>query len=162
MADHILLSYKGFIQVLSIPLSFGARKVPIKGLNDSVYIISVVCITSVSLAVIIACFAIYCMNNQRRVNTLAAVYSIGFWISATIILLLVFVPKVMVYAVNVLPSPVACHRCTIYYTVISTISSISCKCTTCIVIQMKMNLLPMNIANNITFPLWRSKLRNWK
>ncbi|KAL5499598.1 hypothetical protein EMCRGX_G011046 [Ephydatia muelleri] len=87
----ILLSYKGFVQVLSIPLAFGARKVPIKGLNDSVYIISIVYITSVSLAVIIACFAT--LNNQGRVNTLAAVYSIGFWISATIILLLVFVPK---------------------------------------------------------------------
>ena len=112
----ILLSYKGFIQVLSIPLAFGARKVPIKGLNDSIYIISIIYITSVSLAVIIVCFAT--LNNQGLVNVLAAVYSIGFWISASVILLLVFVPKVSLSwhrlsnICRCTVSPVA-HMCTV-------------------------------------------------
>ena len=60
MADHIV-KLQGFHPG---SLEFGARKVPIKGLNDSVYIISIVYITSVSLAVIIACFAI--LNNQSE------------------------------------------------------------------------------------------------
>ena len=78
--------------MLSIPLAFGAKKVSIKGLNDSKYTIAIVYITSVCLAVIIACFAT--LNSSGTVNTLAAVYSVGFWISASVILLLVFVPKV--------------------------------------------------------------------
>lgn len=98
----ILVTYKALVQVSAIPLAFSVRKVKMRGLNDSKYIVSIVYITSISLAVIIVCFAaIY-----DSVNASAAVYSFGAWITATIILSLLFIPKVSV--ILVLPVIILC------------------------------------------------------
>eukprot|EP00731_Ephydatia_muelleri_P021204 Em0013g931a len=66
----VLFGYKGLIQVVAILLAFGTRKVKVKGLDDSNF-----------------------ATLRDKVNTLAAIYSLGFWCAATIILLLVFIPK---------------------------------------------------------------------
>lgn len=86
----VLIAYKAMLQAIAIPLAFAIRKVKTKGLNDSKYLVAIVFITSISLAVIIVCFAaIY--NN---VNASAAIYSFGTWITSTTILGLLFIPKV--------------------------------------------------------------------
>eukprot|EP00731_Ephydatia_muelleri_P012366 Em0006g1260a len=85
----ILIAYKAILQASAIPLAFAIRKVKTKGLNDSKYLVAIVFITSISLAVIIVCYAaIY-----DHVNTSAAIYSIGAWITSTTILSLLFIPK---------------------------------------------------------------------
>ena len=61
-----------------------------KGLNDSKYIAAIIYVTSICLVVVFISFA----TLDGMVNTLAAIYSLGFWCAATTILLLVFVPKV--------------------------------------------------------------------
>ena len=71
-------------------LSFGIRKVKVKGLDDSKYIAAAVYVTSIVLAVVIV--ATYTLNDY--VNGFPALVSIGFFIGTTFILLLVFIPKV--------------------------------------------------------------------
>ncbi|KAL5470784.1 hypothetical protein EMCRGX_G028803 [Ephydatia muelleri] len=85
----VLFGYKGLIQVVAILLAFGTRKVKVKGLDDSKYIAAIIYVTSICLVVVIISFA----TLRDKVNTLAAIYSLGFWCAATIILLLVFIPK---------------------------------------------------------------------
>ncbi|KAL5470787.1 hypothetical protein EMCRGX_G028806 [Ephydatia muelleri] len=85
----VLFGYKGLIQVIAILLAFGTRKVKVKGLNDSKYIAAIIYVTSICLVVVIISFA----TLRDKVNTLAVIYSLGFWCAATIILLLVFIPK---------------------------------------------------------------------
>ena len=86
----ILITYKVLVQISAVPLAFAIRKVKMKGLNDSKYLISIVYITSISLAVTIVCFAAL----YEKVNTSAAIYSIGAWVTSTVILCFMFVPKV--------------------------------------------------------------------
>ena len=87
----VLFGYKALIQVVAILLAFGTRKVKVKGLDDSKYIAAIIYVTSICLVVVIISF----MTLQDKVNTVAAIYSFGFWCGATTILLLVFVPKVI-------------------------------------------------------------------
>ena len=87
----ILLGYKGIIQIVAILLAFGTRKVKVKGINDSKYIAAIIYVTSICLVMIMVSFA----TLGDRVNTLAAIFSFGFWCAATTILLLVFLPKVL-------------------------------------------------------------------
>ncbi|KAL5470791.1 hypothetical protein EMCRGX_G028810 [Ephydatia muelleri] len=77
----VLFGYKGLIQVIAILLAFGTRKVKVKGLNDSKYIAAIIYVTSICLVVVIISFA----TLRDKVNTLAAIYSLGFWCAATII-----------------------------------------------------------------------------
>ena len=86
----VLFGYKGLIQVVAILLAFGTRNVKVKGLNDSKYIAAIIYVTSICLVVVIISFA----TLRDKVNTLVAIYSLGFWCAATNILLLVFIPKV--------------------------------------------------------------------
>eukprot|EP00731_Ephydatia_muelleri_P021180 Em0013g907a len=86
----VLFGYKGLIQVVAILLAFGTRNVKVKGLNDSKHIAAIIYVTSICLVVVIISFA----TLRDKVNTLVAIYSLGFWCAATIILLLVFIPKV--------------------------------------------------------------------
>eukprot|EP00731_Ephydatia_muelleri_P021183 Em0013g910a len=85
----VLFGYKGLIQVVAILLAFGTRNVKVKGLNDSRHIAAIIYVTSICLVVVIISFA----TLRDKVNTLAVIYSLGFWCAATIILLLVFIPK---------------------------------------------------------------------
>ena len=86
----MLYGYKGLLQVIALLLAFRTRKVKTKGLDDSKYIAVAVYITSIVLAVIIV--ATYTLTDY--VNAFPAVVGSGFLLGTTIILVLVFVPRV--------------------------------------------------------------------
>ena len=86
----VIFGYMALLQIAAIFLAFGTRKVKVKGLNDSLYIAVTIYVTSILLVIIIG--ALLFLNN--RVNTYAATLSTSIFISATVILSLVFVPKV--------------------------------------------------------------------
>ena len=97
----ILYGYKAALQILALVLSFGIRKVKVKGLDDSKYIAAAVYVTSIVLAVVIV--GTYTLNDY--VNGFPALVSIGFFIGTTFILLLVFIPRVRVIIITVEESP---------------------------------------------------------
>jgi hypothetical protein len=65
--------------------------VKVKGLNDAKHIAVVVCFITIAMfATIILTFTL----SSNNVTTYIAIYGIGIWISATIILVIMFMPKV--------------------------------------------------------------------
>ena len=79
------------LQLCALYFSFQTRKVKVKGLNDAKYIAMVVYITTIVMfATIILTFTL----SSNTITTYVTVYGIGIWISATIILAIMFVPKV--------------------------------------------------------------------
>ena len=86
----VLYGYKGLLQVIALLLAFRTRKVKVKGLDDSKYIAAAVYITSIVLAVIIV--STYTLADY--VNVFPAVVGSGFLLGTTMILVLVFVPRV--------------------------------------------------------------------
>ena len=86
----VLYGYKMVLQVIALVFAFATRKVKVKGLDDSKYIAAAIYVTSVVLA-----FAIITSFSLRDfVNVFATLFSTGFFIGTTVILGLVFVPKV--------------------------------------------------------------------
>lgn len=71
-------------------LAFQTRKVKVKGLNDAKHIAIVVCFITVTMFTTIA----LTFTLSSNVTTYIVIYGIGIWISATIILVIMFVPKV--------------------------------------------------------------------
>lgn len=86
----IVFGYKALLQIIAIFLAFGTRKVMIEGLNDAKYIAGIIYVTSIVLAVLIVSF----VTLEVYLNALAAVYSTGFTVLATLIMGFVFIPKV--------------------------------------------------------------------
>ena len=86
----MLYGYKAALQIVALVLSFGIRKVKVKGLDDSKYIAAAVYVTSIVLAVVIV--ATYTLDEF--INGYAAVFCTGFSIGTTVILCIVFIPKV--------------------------------------------------------------------
>lgn len=86
----ILYGYKGVLQVFALILAFSIRKVKVKGLDDAKYIAAAVYVTSIVTAVILV--STYTLSDYINLN--ATVFSTGFFLGTTIILILVFVPKV--------------------------------------------------------------------
>ena len=74
-------------------LAFGTRKVKIKGMNDSKYVAAAVYVTSIVLAV--TTVSTYTLMDY--VNVYPAVVGLGFLLGTTVILGLVFVPRVSMY-----------------------------------------------------------------
>ena len=94
----VLFGYKGLLQVIALILAFRTRKVKVKGLDDSKYIAAAIYVTSIVLAVIIV--STYTLRDY--VNVYPAVVGMGFLLGTTMILALVFVPRVSsVYIVRV-------------------------------------------------------------
>ena len=89
----LLYGYKGLLQVISLILAFGTRKVKVKGLNDSKYIAAAIYITSIVLAV--TTVSTYTLMDY--VNAYPAVVGMGFLLGTTMILGLVFVSRVSIY-----------------------------------------------------------------
>ena len=87
----ILYGYKMLLQVIALVLAFSTRKVKVKGLDDAKYIAAAIYVTSIVFAVIIV--ATYALNDF--VNAFPALFCTGFLIGTTVILGLVFVPKVI-------------------------------------------------------------------
>ena len=86
----VLYGYKMVLQVIALVLAFATRKVKVKGLDDSKYIAAATYVASIVLAVIIV--ATYSL--REFVNAFPALFCTGFLIGTTVILGLVFVPKV--------------------------------------------------------------------
>lgn len=78
------------LNVVALFLAFRTRKVKVKGLDDSRYIIASVYITSCILPVTI--IALFTLNHFPTVY--AALIAGGYYVAITAILILVFVPKV--------------------------------------------------------------------
>ena len=86
----ILYGYKMVLQVIALVFAFATRKVKVKGLDDSKYIVAATYVTSIVLTVIIV--ATYSL--REFVNAYPTLFCTGFLIGTTVILGLVFVPKV--------------------------------------------------------------------
>lgn len=85
-----IFGYLALLQIAALFLAFGTRKVKVKGLNDSLYITATVYSTSVLLVFIITVSIIL----SDRVNLYAVLLSTSIIMAATVILGLVFIPKV--------------------------------------------------------------------
>ena len=86
----MLYGYKGLLQIIAIILAYYIRKVKVKGLNDSRYIAAATYITSIVLAIIIV--STYTLADY--VNAFPAVVGVSLLVGTTMILVLVFMPKV--------------------------------------------------------------------
>jgi gamma-aminobutyric acid type B receptor len=87
----ILFGYKGILQILALLLAFRTRNVKVKGLDDSVYIAASVYVTSIVLTVIIV--STYTLRDY--VNAYPAVVGMGLLLGTTMILGLVFIPRMV-------------------------------------------------------------------
>ncbi|CAI8049960.1 Gamma-aminobutyric acid type B receptor subunit 2, partial [Geodia barretti] len=87
----VLFGYKGLLTVIALLLAFHTRKVKVKGLDDSKYIAASIYVTSIVLAVIIV--STYTLNDY--VNAYPAVVGVGFLFGTTVILALVFTPRMV-------------------------------------------------------------------
>ena len=87
----MLYGYKALLQVAALVFSFSIRKVKVKGVNDAKYVAAAVYVTSIVTAVIFV--SLYSLKTF--VNLYAALFSLGFFIGTSVILVLVFIPKVM-------------------------------------------------------------------
>ena len=76
--------------MIALAFTFSIRKVKVKGLDDAKYIAAAIYVTSIVTAVIIV--SIYALKDF--INVYAAIFSGGFFIGTTGILMLVFIPKV--------------------------------------------------------------------
>ena len=81
----------GFLQICALYFAFQTRKVKVKGLNDAKYIAVIVYITT-NIVLVITLVMSFALSNY--VNIFASVYSIGIWVTATVILGVMFIPKV--------------------------------------------------------------------
>ena len=97
----VLYGYKMLLQIIALVFAFATRKVKVKGLDDSKYIAAAIYVTSVVLAIVI----VTSYSLREFVNAFAALFCTGFLIGTTVILGLVFVPKVRTL-----------YRCTRTYT----------------------------------------------
>ena len=92
IALGVLYGYKALLQVIALIFSFSIAKVKIKGLNDAKYITIAVYVTSIVTAVIFV--SLYSLKTY--LNLYATLFSFGFFVGTTVILALVFLPKVSI------------------------------------------------------------------
>ena len=86
----ILYGYKMVLQIIALVLAFATRKVKVKGLDDTKFIVITIYVTSIVLALII--LATYSLKEV--INGFAGLFCTGFLVGTTVILGLVFVPLV--------------------------------------------------------------------
>ena len=92
----ILFGYKAILRIAAIPLAFATRKIKVKGLNDAKFIGGIIYVSSIVIVVIIISFIVL----RKHLNVLAAIYSVGYMVDATVILGLIFIPKVCKHCIN--------------------------------------------------------------
>ena len=90
IALGILFGYKALLQIIALILSFSIGGVKTKGLNDAKHITIAVYVTSIVTAVIF----ISSYTLKTFLNLFAALFSFGILVGTTVILALVFLPKV--------------------------------------------------------------------
>ena len=86
----VLYVYKALLQATACILAFWTRKVHIKVLNDAKYITAIIYTTSILLA--ISVIGVFMLSQYP--NAFAAVFSTCLLIVSTLILALLFIPKV--------------------------------------------------------------------
>lgn len=86
----IILSIEVFLQIVALILAFRIRSVKVKGLDDSLYIVTSINITSI----IIITTLVVNITLASLLNAIKALVSSGYIIAVTSTLLLMFVPKV--------------------------------------------------------------------
>ena len=84
-------------QIAALILAIKIRKVKIKTLNDSKYVVALVYISSMTVAIM----ALMTFSLGAYLNLSNVVYNGGFLFASTMFLLLLFVPKVSVFSVYV-------------------------------------------------------------
>ncbi len=87
-----LYGYKALLQISSVWFAFQIHKVKVKGLNDAIFIVAAVYVTSIMLIIIMV--STYLLEKDY-INVYPATYSLGLLVGATAILALVFIPKVI-------------------------------------------------------------------
>ena len=87
----ILHLYKGVLHVCALFFAFKTRKVKIDGLNNTKYITAIVYTTSITTAIT----AISLLTVMNYINVYAFIYSFGFWLSNSLLLGLLLLPKVV-------------------------------------------------------------------
>ncbi len=85
-----LYGYKALLQVIALILAASIRKIKIKGLNDAIYIVEAIYVTSIVTVVII----VSTYTLEEFVNVRAVVFSFGLLVGTTVILMLTFFPPV--------------------------------------------------------------------
>ena len=85
-----MYGYKVVLQVIGLLFAFSTRNVKVKGLDDSKYIAAATYVTSIVLATTV----IFTFFLANFINAFAVLFSTGIFICTTVILGLVFVPKV--------------------------------------------------------------------
>ena len=86
----MFVSYLSLLQACALYLAFQTRKVKVKGLNDAKYTTVTVYITTIVMFLTV----VISFSLSNYVNAYVAVYSSGIWITATVILGFMFIPKV--------------------------------------------------------------------
>ena len=89
----VLYGYKCLLQAIALILAFNTRKVRVKGLDDSKYIAASIYVTSIVL--IVTTVSTYTIMDY--INIYPAIMGMGFLLGTTMILGLVFIPRVSVY-----------------------------------------------------------------
>ncbi len=86
----VLYGYKALLQIVALVFAVSIRKVKIRGLNNTVYIIAAIYVTSIVTTVII----VSTYTLVELVNVYAVMFSLCLFIGTTVILILVFIPPV--------------------------------------------------------------------
>ena len=86
---YVLYGIKGLLQIIALIFAFSIRKVNVKGLDDSKFVIASVYVGNIGL--LIGLVGSYGMNNYD--NSTIVTFT-AFLIATTSILLLMFMPKV--------------------------------------------------------------------
>lgn len=86
----ILYGYKVLLQICALIFALSIRKVNIQGLNDAVYIIAAIYVTSIVTSI----FVISTYTLAELINVYITVFCFCFFIGTTVILVLVFIPPV--------------------------------------------------------------------
>ena len=85
-----IFAYLVVLQIIGIILSFQTRKVKVQGLGDSKYIATIVYISSIVIVVL----ALVTFSLRTYINIGTGIFVAGIFVLTTIILALVFIPKV--------------------------------------------------------------------
>ena len=86
-----LFAYLAVLQILGIMLAFQTRKVKVKSLKDSTFVVANVYISSI----IIVIFIIITFVLRSYLNVYSSLFATGIFILTTSFLILMFVPKVI-------------------------------------------------------------------
>ncbi len=81
------------MQISSVWFAFQIRKVKVKGLNDAMFVVAAVYVTSIMLIIIMV--STYLLKKDYIINVYPATYILGVLVGATAILALLFIPKVI-------------------------------------------------------------------